>query len=487
MDDQSPSVDPAVSRADRPPILIVISDLHIGSGPLDDFDAQIELQFVAFISELIRRPEPVELIINGDFLEFVQADPWQDPTLKGATSTGVLLCFTEAQSLTKLRNILKSHPNVFRALGSFLAKAANRLVIVPGNHDVDLFWCSVRKELRAKLEESAGMELGSRLRYYLGRVYRPALMPTVWVEHGHQVDINNCFYVGNNERWSEAAPPMLAGADGEMRLLACIGTRFLGEYINRLDQTYPFVDNVKPFSKFVKMFLVSSALFRFGTPVRVAIAAWGILRFLAKTRKQSINALLSADGQQIPSFAVTLQQAWKELSEAKKEELIEALRSRQIEIEVPIQDWLSSEEFAGQILDVLADNFDLVSNIFPEPNDELLSAGGEPGTLGFVGGFIADETGALIQAAQSAIQYSDAKVVIMGHTHEPQDHPDGLNYVNTGSWTRYLRIVEGETEPSSWSLLKAEAIGHFPFKLLYAEVHTSRPDNVLLKTWRCAS
>jgi UDP-2,3-diacylglucosamine pyrophosphatase LpxH len=467
----------------QPSVVIVISDLHIGSGPLDDFDHAIELELVAFLGELTRRPEAIELVINGDFLEFVQAEPWEDAGLKGATGKNQALCFTEVQSLMKLRNIMNSHPNVFRVLGWFIAKDQNRIVILPGNHDVDLFWHAVRCELRTRIDEFAGVAAGDRLVFHLGRVYRPAVMPSVWIEHGHQLDVNNNFFLDNEERWSEASPPILDGADGEKRLMACVGTQFLADYLNKIDQTYPFVDNVKPFSKFVKMFLVASALFRIGTPVRIAIAAWGILRFLARTGRQSVSALLAQGGRQIPSAAAAVQEAWKELPVEQQAQLIEGLRARGVQIEVPIAVLLEDEKTADEILDALAGNFDLVG-VFPEPEEGLLSDDGDPGTLGFVGGFVADESGELLKGARAAIDYSGAKTVIMGHTHEPKDHPDKVNYVNTGSWTRYLRLENGQPEPSSWSLLKPEAIARFPAKLLYAELDASKPDEVQLKPWR---
>jgi hypothetical protein len=72
--------------------------------------------------------------------------------------------------------------------------------------------------------------------------------------------------------------------------------------------------------------------------------------------------------------------------------------------------------------------------------------------------------------------------VIMGHTHEPQDHPNGLSYVNTGSWTRYLNVVG--SEPSSWSLLQRGAAANFPYRLLYAEIALASPEQVDLRTWR---
>jgi predicted phosphodiesterase len=71
----------------------------------------------------------------------------------------------------------------------------------------------------------------------------------------------------------------------------------------------------------------------------------------------------------------------------------------------------------------------------------------------------------------------------MGHTHEFQDHPHGLNYVNTGSWTRYLRDMAGE-QKSSWALLQRGAASHFPYNLLYAEIDVMQSEVVHLKKWR---
>ena len=41
------------------PSIVVISDLHIGAGSLDDFDAGVELEFVSFLGELSRRLAPI--------------------------------------------------------------------------------------------------------------------------------------------------------------------------------------------------------------------------------------------------------------------------------------------------------------------------------------------------------------------------------------------------------------------------------------------
>ncbi len=43
-------------------VLIVISDLHIGAGPLDDCDETLEASLCDFLGELCRRETPIELV-----------------------------------------------------------------------------------------------------------------------------------------------------------------------------------------------------------------------------------------------------------------------------------------------------------------------------------------------------------------------------------------------------------------------------------------
>jgi hypothetical protein len=138
------------------PLIIVISDLHIGAGPLDDFDVDIELQFVEFLHHLSKRSRPIELVINGDFLDFVQSDPWKSKELRASSANDRLLFFTEQQSLMKLDSILLYHPDVFTALGRFLSENSDhQICILPGNHDPDIFWQGVRARLRTVIEPQA--------------------------------------------------------------------------------------------------------------------------------------------------------------------------------------------------------------------------------------------------------------------------------------------------------------------------------------------
>jgi metallophosphoesterase superfamily enzyme len=121
--------------------VIVISDLHIGAGSLEDFDPEVEQAFGEFCDQIIAENQPTEVVINGDFLDFVQAEPWQSGEFESVTKTGVPLCFTEDQSIEKLESILRAHTATFDALAGLLkSKDVRRLTILPGNHDADLFW-----------------------------------------------------------------------------------------------------------------------------------------------------------------------------------------------------------------------------------------------------------------------------------------------------------------------------------------------------------
>src|ERR1700733_5256218 len=95
---------------------LVISDLHLGRGRMLEGGATNSLEEFYFGQKLVEflhyycngeyRDAEVELVINGDFLNFLQVD------YRGHHLTVI----TESVSLEKLKNIVKGHPEVFKAL-----------------------------------------------------------------------------------------------------------------------------------------------------------------------------------------------------------------------------------------------------------------------------------------------------------------------------------------------------------------------------------
>ena len=448
--------------------VIILSDTHIGSGPLDDFDSILQEHLCRFLDQWAKDPSAIEIVINGDFLEFVQASPWEGHELRSHTVAGLPLCFTQDQSLTKLDAIVLAHSPVFDALGKFLAaKEENRLTILPGNHDADLFWPAVHTRLTERI---SGGKAGLRQQVivHLEQVYRPASRPSLWIEHGHQHDPCNSFFVDQTPRWSAATPPIQTDKEGRERLLECVGTRFLLRYLNRLDRDYPFVDNIKPLSRFVTLFTASSFLSGHAA-LRAVVALWGLSRFLGVSAG-SPSDLLGLNSSEATSLGNALAKSVEKMTDTEQGAFAAALRSAGFGSTRPLLILVSDPEGQVRLLNFLAEHPELADGLADQPeSNSLLSLDGGAGELTLTKGFVVDETRELKRVARN-ILVADRTVeaVVMGHTHEVVDFSERLAYANTGCWIRYYQFGDGEMS-LRWPLLRDPTYELFPYWLLYVD------------------
>lgn len=198
---------------DEPPVLVVLSDLHLGAGRypetrlwsrLEDFFYDREL--ASFLDHLwrshIQEGPGARLILNGDCFDFLTvADV---PTPEEAKRHGLRvrrahdkfgLPHTARASVWKLEQILRGHPRSFSALALFLLRGGE-IVVLPGNHDPELFFPEVQARIeehlitRAReLEPDRDLDpLRRQLRFEPWFWYEPG---RVLVEHGHQYDETN--------------------------------------------------------------------------------------------------------------------------------------------------------------------------------------------------------------------------------------------------------------------------------------------------------
>src|SRR5262245_27232946 len=400
---------------------VVISDLHVSAGKLDDCDPEIEEHLCRFLESL---RSGTELIINGDFLDFAQAPPEAGSDLESQTAANIPLCFTEDQSTTKLKAIIHAHPAVFTSLGEFLARSLDsRLTILPGNHDPDFFWGRVQDVFRGALGSAAHP---GNVTSHLEQVYRP--IPELWVEHGHQFDDVNGFFVGGQPRWSAANPPISRDESDHERLIECVGTRFLIRQINALDREYPFVDNIKPFSLFLRLFAVSGVS-RVDGPLKVLVAAYGMLAYLAKTALTRPGDFLSQDTKHAGSPPARLLTVYTALSKADQRAFDGRVENRGFPLKGrPVEYVLKNAAEAPALLVFLADHLDLVDMLEISGSSML---GADNGTLSLGPAFLADETAALKCAAKKILARPNAPTcVVMGHTHEAVNDS---GYKNIGS------------------------------------------------------
>jgi UDP-2,3-diacylglucosamine pyrophosphatase LpxH len=130
---------------------IVISDCHLSAGrffegslnPHEDFFFDDEMcEFLRYFSTGrygvgVAGPVEVELVINGDFLDFLNV-PY-----RGEFEDAI----TEEIALFKVEAIIAGHPKVMKALREFAAQPGKSITYLVGNHDPDLFFPGVRQRL----------------------------------------------------------------------------------------------------------------------------------------------------------------------------------------------------------------------------------------------------------------------------------------------------------------------------------------------------
>ena len=140
--------------------LLVVSDIHLtdGRNPVAG-----EEHLVPELSKMLaaheRHPKPgrhYRLVVNGDMFDFlhVRLNHQEDvPFALSPTERERGPGTSEEKSVWKLCRILDANGPFVKALASFLA-AGNEAIILPGNHDLELYWPAVRAEIARAVKEA---------------------------------------------------------------------------------------------------------------------------------------------------------------------------------------------------------------------------------------------------------------------------------------------------------------------------------------------
>src|SRR5829696_2135628 len=149
-------------------LVVFVSDSHIGGDPgCDGFESPAELE--ALFEELRAREGPVELILAGDFFDFLQI---------GEVPEG-----KDRASLTMDR---PEYRDLFAALARFREAEEKRVIYIPGNHDAESFW---NPGVQATLRERGLVDEFAY--YYLASVKAGGERRVIYCEHGNQLDPAN--------------------------------------------------------------------------------------------------------------------------------------------------------------------------------------------------------------------------------------------------------------------------------------------------------
>lgn len=187
---------------------VLISDLHLGED-VGEGDAPIvaninasNQSLTSLIHHLIEHSsEQLTLIINGDGIDFLRTVLQPNPVEARLIPVAPLsprearlgLDTSREHAVWKLGRVLGYHRPVFAALAQFVA-AGHKIVVIRGNHDVELYWPEVRSAIvdsLAKLGDLKNEEVEARVRFEPWFFYVPGRL---YVEHGHQYD-PHCSYL----------------------------------------------------------------------------------------------------------------------------------------------------------------------------------------------------------------------------------------------------------------------------------------------------
>lgn len=255
---------PGIASFEPPPdTVLVVSDLHIGVGqdpvtlkyePRENFFADTAFR------NLLEQHDPARcgsslLVLNGDIWDFLRVPEipeteaellaWQSALADLGVPKELAELRTRAKreiryglrtddykSVWKLLRIARGHPEFFQALGWWIRQGGS-LVIVKGNHDVELFWPIVQRAVRSLVAGGGDPQpVEERLHF----VQAGFVVGNLYVEHGNQFE---------GVTSVEGEPTLPGGTELNIPLGSCVN-RYV---INQLEGLEPFLDNTKPLNK----------------------------------------------------------------------------------------------------------------------------------------------------------------------------------------------------------------------------------------------
>lgn len=395
----------------------VVSDLHLSMGkvngklhPLEDFDS--DAQFGKFLD--IVSGNNGQLIINGDWVDFLQLEPLPFVGSR-QNQEGIPLGWNASEALVRLETCLTTHTEHFRQIASYL-KHGGSLIVMQGNHDPEWFFPGdendfpLQRKLREHLRDLAASKLNIQF------IENSTRLGTAHIEHGHQrCEPMNAFQNHPHIFHAEKSKPL---GLSDLRVELLWGSRFVIEFFNRLETEYPFADNLKPMTRAVILGLKNGWLggaaaaqlvsFMHGAGVPLADLAE-----ILDTKKHSGKAML----EDIPDpYLRQILLERHERDEKFQEDLSGELQKINFKMVDADEIWWRSD-FG---LEEVVPDSGVVLNLIRPPRE--------------------------FREAKRLLEVEGVQSVIFGHTHQEFDgnaeDAKLKNYFNTGTWTPRFDLRE---------------------------------------------
>jgi UDP-2,3-diacylglucosamine pyrophosphatase LpxH len=404
-------------------IKIIVSDLHLGAGfvpenPLEDFGSDDE--FAEFLDGIMAESDEkalnVELIINGDMVEFLQVPAAEafDPTVLYPAAS--YKTSSEVASTEKMLLVIQGHLTFFAALRNFVHPGEPRrsITIIKGNHDVNLYWPAVQDAIRVAVG-ATGERLG-----LLTFEERCVSREGIYVEHGNQ-------YVEKVNRFDNFEEPQDPENPGELEMVP--GSEFVIDFFNGVEREKWWVDAIKPIT----------ALIWYGFALDFAFAASVLVSFLRVAPKLFVGSFaVESDGGVGDGTGVQMDELRLRLEDEAEVATMGDRYARDVSFR---------REFDAQLSQILH-----AADAPPEVQVPDAAVGAE--ALEKAQDITELSDVALRKVAQAKIVTEGAQVVVFGHTHRPLcEQLDGGVHVNCGTWVWWRDFAGMDLE--TWQRLYA--------------------------------
>lgn len=224
-------------------IAIVLSDLHLGAGYyingqrnlLEDFFYDKELvNFFHYFSSGDYLDAEVEIILNGDFLDFLST-----PYVNYYDD----MFWSEEAAIEKMKIIKSAHLEVFIAINTFLKCKNKKFVYVVGNHDTEILLPGVQEKFLSFFSEDVREKIilpNSTDHYSPGK--------GIYITHGHQYERAHDFSPENI---------ILTDAGGKKYVRPTWGSYYVSHIVNKFKLERSYINQIQP----IKHFLIHGLLY----------------------------------------------------------------------------------------------------------------------------------------------------------------------------------------------------------------------------------
>lgn len=404
--------------------VVVISDLHLGGVEPAMMSHAVELaDFLRGLPARLREDESLELVIAGDFIDFLAI------ALNGVHDAWTP---TPGRAVEKLKHAMRGHDSVvYEALSAFV-RAGHRLTVIVGNHDLELAIPAVQQAFC----ENLNVDRHQVVFVDDGQAWR---IGGALIEHGNRYD------GANVNDWNGLRATVSAWSREEAipaPLQISAGSRIVEQVVNPLKQRYPFLDILQPQGELIAYLLLAmEPALKYDFKAIRRLLVGGIRQALAQHNgppraERNVANRVSDDAL-----------VGRPLETRKLDQLfgIEGVALSEQEV--------SARDLIREFLRNPGDNLEsFLKSEQPIPRARLLQLQSVIAEMTH-GDESLNPAGETEQYGRNARRLCDGhgiEVVVMGHTHKPRHVGDAkkASYINTGTWVDRIVVPRAALEQS---------------------------------------